>query len=191
MAIIGRLHEPKGHVDLLAALATIPAERRRNLTCLVVGDGELRGLVEHEVQRLGLSEWVQLTGIRRDVPQLLAELDIFVMSSRWEGLPISLLEAMANGVACISTAVGGVPGVIKDGYNGLLVEARNTSAMASGLQQLLTDKDLRRRLGTQAKKDVLARYDVRATAAAYHAHYMAALGMPATNANANCISSGI
>lgn len=191
MAIIGRLHEPKGHVDLLAALAAIPAELRSNLSCLIVGDGELRGLVEHEIQRLGLSDWVQLTGIRRDIPQLLAELDIFVMSSRWEGLPISLLEAMANGVACVSTAVGGVPGVIRNGYNGVLVEPRNTSALATGLLQLLLDKDLRQRLGAQAKNDVFAHYDVRNTATAYHEQYMAALGIDGTNAGANDVSSGI
>lgn len=185
LAIIGRHHEPKGHIDFLNALARLdPAERAR-IACLFVGDGELRPSLESEVHRLGLSECVIFTGVRRDVPRLLGALDIFVLSSRWEGLPLSLLEAMAGGVACLATAVGGVPGVIDNGVNGILVGARDAEAMASALRKLVEDAGLRTRLGQCAREHVLRHYDIGNTARAYEALYRDALGMESAEAIAH------
>jgi glycosyltransferase involved in cell wall biosynthesis len=178
LAVIGRLHPQKAHHELLQVFAGLEPETRAKFVCLIVGDGELRQSLEEESARLGLSGQVIFTGLRRDVPRLLSALDLFVMSSRWEGLPIALLEAMACGVTPLSTAVGGVPDVIENGVNGMLVEAGDGSAMAAKLRLLIDDDDLRLRLGRKAQEDVLRRYDVLRTAEAYDALYRDALGLP-------------
>lgn len=177
LAVIGRLHPQKAHLDLLQVFASLEPEIRKKFACLIVGDGDLRQMLEEETARLGLQDQVIFTGLRRDVPRLLCALDLFVMSSRWEGLPIALLEAMACGVAPLSTAVGGVPDVIEDGVNGILVAVGDASAMATNLTALIEDSALRLRLGRQAQADVLRRYDVLRTAEAYDALYREALGI--------------
>jgi glycosyltransferase involved in cell wall biosynthesis len=176
IAIVGRLSPAKAHQDLFLAFARIAPEIRRKFVCLVVGEGDLRSLLEAEVKRLDLDDNVIFTGLRRDVPRLLKTIDLFVMSSRWEGLPIALLEAMACGVAPLSTSVGGIPGVIEDGVNGALVESGDIAAMAEQLERLIASPELRTRLGARAKEDVLRCYDVQRTAEAYDALYFAALG---------------
>ena len=95
---------------------------------------------------------VHFTGMRDDVYELLAGFDIFALSSRYEGLPIALLEAMATGVACVATSVGGVPEVIVDGREGRLVPAGDTAGFASALEEVLTDESMRRALGRAARE---------------------------------------
>ena len=90
--------------------------------------------------------------MRDDVYELLAGFDIFALSSRYEGLPIALLEAMATGVACVATSVGGVPEVIVDGREGRLVPAGDTAGFASALEEVLTDESMRRALGRAARE---------------------------------------
>jgi glycosyltransferase involved in cell wall biosynthesis len=177
IGIVGRLHPQKAHQDLFAALARLDGATLDKLVCLVIGDGDLRQTLEAEVRRLNLTGRVVFTGLRRDVPRLMNALDLFVMSSHWEGLPIAMLEAMACAVPPLSTAVGGVPDVIEDGVNGVLVKAGDVPALTVQIQRLVADADLRSRLGAKAKEDVLRRYDVVRTAEAYDALYCAALGL--------------
>jgi glycosyltransferase involved in cell wall biosynthesis len=99
---------------------------------------------------LGLDDHVILTGARRDVPDLLPAFDVFALSSRFEGLPIALLEAMASGVACVATTVGGVTEVLTDGGDGLLVGPGDPSALAAAIVALLGDPDRRDELGRVA-----------------------------------------
>jgi glycosyltransferase involved in cell wall biosynthesis len=118
---------------------------------------------------------VRFLGQRSDVPRLLAALDIVAMPSRWEGLPMALLEAMAMSRAIVATRVAGIPEVIRDGENGLLVPPADPPALAAALDRLLGGGELRARLGRNALETLRRRYDVARTAREYEALYRAAL----------------
>ncbi|OYV30117.1 MAG: group 1 glycosyl transferase, partial [Thiomonas sp. 20-64-5] len=178
IGVVGRLHEQKAHGDLFRALALLPQARSGKLTCLVVGTGDLLAPLTQQVKELGLENGVIFTGMRKDVPRLVAALDVFVMSSHWEGLPIALLEAMASSKAVLCTRVGGIPDVVIDGENGLLVDAGDVPRFAQQLGSLLEDATLRQRLGQRARETVIARFDVSRTAAAYNQLHSQALGLP-------------
>ncbi|MGC9184620.1 MAG: glycosyltransferase [Thiomonas sp.] len=178
IGVVGRLHEQKAHGDLFRALALLPQARAGQLNCLVVGTGDLLDPLKQQVKELGLEQCVIFTGMRKDVPRLVAALDAFVMSSHWEGLPIALLEAMASSKAVLCTRVGGIPDVVIDGDNGLLVDAGDVPHFAQQLDRLLQDATLRQRLGQRARETVIARFDVSRTAAAYNQLHSQALGLP-------------
>ncbi|MGC9162608.1 MAG: glycosyltransferase [Thiomonas sp.] len=178
IGVVGRLHAQKAHADLFRALALLPQARAGELACLVIGTGDLLAPLTQQVRELGLDRCVRFTGMRQDIPRLVAALDVFVMSSHWEGLPIALLEAMASARAVLCTRVGGIPDVVVDGDNGLLVDAQDPPALAQGLDRLLQDAALRRRLGQRARETVMARFDVSRTAAAYNQLHSQALGLP-------------
>ena len=111
---------------------------------------EVRKLAES----LGLAGEVHFLGQRRDVPDLLNAMDIFVLPSYSEGLSLALLEAMAAGLPVIATAVGGLPEVVTDGDNGLLIPPRDAAALAGALERLLADPALAQRLGANAREHV-------------------------------------
>jgi glycosyltransferase involved in cell wall biosynthesis len=175
LAVVGRLHPQKGHADLLPILANLRKRSNAHFKCLFVGDGDLRGKLQARVTELGLSDVVVFTGLRSDVPRLLAGIDILVMPSRWEGLPIALLEAMACSKPAVATAVGGVPDVIQDCINGRLVNAGDAAALQQALLDMLESEADRRRLGERARIDVLERHDVARTASGYDTLYRRAL----------------
>lgn len=97
---VGRFHEAKNHMFLLNIFAKV-LEKRSDAMLLLVGDGELRSEIEYKIQELGIENQVVLTGSREDVPQLLQAMDIFVFPSRWEGLPVTVVEAQAAGLPCL------------------------------------------------------------------------------------------
>ncbi len=178
IGVIGRLHPAKGHTDLFAAMVRL-RETGLKPTCLVIGSGDSRAQLEEECRQLGLADQVVFTGQRSDVPRLLAAIDVLAMPSRWEGLPIVLLEAMAMSRAIVATRVSGIPEVIHHDDSGLLVSAANPSELADALRRVLTDPSLRERLGRRALETVRQRFDVAQTARAYEALYLAALHLPA------------
>jgi glycosyltransferase involved in cell wall biosynthesis len=156
---VGRLTRQKGYTHLLAALSQIPATRRP-LT-LLVGEGEERQLLERQAIELGLAFDVRFLGNRRDVPDLLAAADVFVLSSIWEGLSLALLEAMAAGLPAVVTSVGGNVEVIEDGRSGLIVPPSDEPALAAALVTML-DQPLRRtEMGEGARKRFHARFSLR------------------------------
>jgi glycosyltransferase involved in cell wall biosynthesis len=176
LTVIGRLHPAKGHARLVGALARLKAWGV-DCHCLFVGDGELRVELERQVRGAGLDRVITFTGQRNDIPRLLAATDVLVVPSRWEGLPIVLLEGMAMGCAVVATAVGGIPGVITHGRDGVLVSPGDVAELAAALKRLVGDDSLRVRLGRAAQETVRSRYSVARTAAAYEALYHAALGL--------------
>ncbi|MBF0511869.1 MAG: glycosyltransferase, partial [Candidatus Omnitrophica bacterium] len=121
IAIVGRLSPEKGHEVLLKAMAQV-IKKCPNVKLLVVGDGPMRNELEEQIQNLNLSHHVILTGIINDMPDIYGICDILVNASYTEGLPMSILEAMACKVAVVATHVGAVPEVIESGKNGLLIE---------------------------------------------------------------------
>jgi glycosyltransferase involved in cell wall biosynthesis len=155
---VGRLAAPKDPVTLLRALATVAPSP---FTALLVGEGPDRPAVETEIRALGLTDSVELAGERRDVPALLATGDVFVLSSRSEGAPISILEAMAAGLPVVASDVGGVGELVLDGETGLLVPPGDPARLAEALQRLLRDPALRRRLGAAGHARARERFDLR------------------------------
>jgi glycosyltransferase involved in cell wall biosynthesis len=156
---VGRLSEQKGHRYLIEAAAqlapSVPAAR-----FLIVGDGDLMAPLKEQAARLGLAGRVLFTGHRTDIPAMLGACDVFCISSTYEGTPLALFEAMAAAKAIVSTAVDGCREVLEDGRTGLLVPARDSSALAAALTRVLTDQALRQALATNARAASL-RYDIR------------------------------
>lgn len=118
---------------------------------LLVGDGVLGKRIEKLISKFNLEEKVVLTGWRDDIPRILSAIDVFVLTSLWEGLPISALEAMAASLPVIITDTGGVREIVFEGKTGFLVSCGDVNAMAGKLICLLRDKDLRRWIGQNAK----------------------------------------
>jgi len=156
---VGRLAAPKDTLTLVRALAALGPMR---FSALVVGDGPDRPELEAEIRSLDLSGAVELAGSRADVPDLLAAADVFVLSSRSEGAPFSILEAMAAGLPVVATDVGGVGELVADGETGLLVPADDPDRLAEALRSLLADGALRRRLGAAGLARARERFDLRA-----------------------------
>jgi glycosyltransferase involved in cell wall biosynthesis len=154
---VGRLKAPKDFLTLIRALAALP---NHAFEAMIVGDGPERDAVEAEIRRLELQGPVRLAGERSDVPELLAESDVFVLSSRSEGLPVSVLEAMAAELPVVATDVGGLAELVVDGETGILVPPGDEAALTEALGRLVEDRDLRRRLGTAGRARAESSFDL-------------------------------
>jgi len=150
---VGRLEGQKSPLDLLAAFVPVAGERPE--THLVyVGEGSWRGELEASIARAGLSGRVHLTGLRRDVPELMRAFDVFALASRWEGLPRVFPQAMAAGLPIVATRVDGAPDAVTPGENGWLVDVGDMAAMARCLRALACDPAMARRMGAAGRARV-------------------------------------
>jgi len=153
IGLVGRLdHWGKGHKELFEAMAIL--KERHPVHALIVGGGRRIDEIKALAASLGLAGEVHFLGTRRDVPDLLNAMDIFVLPSYSEGVSLALLEAMAAGLPVIATAVGGLPEVVTDGENGLLIPPRDAEALATALARLLEASDFAKKLGQNARKHV-------------------------------------
>jgi glycosyltransferase involved in cell wall biosynthesis len=143
---VTRLSDQKAPLDFVAAAGTV-AERRPDVHFVVVGDGPLRDDVEAEIAARHLSGSIHVTGLRRDVPDLMHSFDVFALSSLWEGLPRVLPQAMAAGLPIVATAVDGNAEAVTDGVNGFLTPPADPEAFADALLRLLDDPELAREFG--------------------------------------------
>jgi glycosyltransferase involved in cell wall biosynthesis len=157
MATVGRLTAIKQHEVLLAAARAV-ADVRPAIVVLIAGDGERREELEALTRRLQLQEHVRFLGWRRDLPTLYAATDVFVLTSRNEGTPVALIEAMASGVPGVSSDVGGVADVIPDADLGIRVRDGDPTGIAAAVNTVLDDDERRTRMGQRARAHVLARY---------------------------------
>ncbi len=132
---------------------------------LLVGDGLLRKDIEKLIYMHNLQTRVILTGWRQDIPGILSAIDVFVLTSLWEGLPISVLEAMASAKPVIVTHTGGVCEVLAEGKGGFIVSARDTGAMTDKLVSLLEDETLRKQMGQNARAALPASFSLENMAA--------------------------
>jgi glycosyltransferase involved in cell wall biosynthesis len=156
---IGNLKPQKNAGDFVAAAAKA-AERVPEARFVFIGDGPERRALEARAFALGLDGKLRFLGWRRDAAQWLAASDVFALTSLWEGLPRALVEAMRTGLPAVCYATDGVVDVLRDGENGFLVPAGDVSAFADRLVQLLTDADLRRRLGAAAAASIGPEFDI-------------------------------
>jgi glycosyltransferase involved in cell wall biosynthesis len=155
--IIARLTEQKGHRFLFQAMTT-PA--LADLQLIVVGDGEMREALKADVRDLGITSRVHFLGARRDLGDLLAAMDVFVMPSLWEGLPLSMILAMGAAMPVVATAVAGIPEIVVDRETGWLVPAGNSLALAAALAEVFADRARAARVGKAARDFVLPRFGV-------------------------------
>jgi glycosyltransferase involved in cell wall biosynthesis len=140
---------PLGLNHLLAAAACVPGA-----VFVLAGDGPQRGALEAESRRLGIAERVVFLGHREDVPALLSCCDLFVLPSLFEGLPVSVLEAMAAARPVIATAIGGTDEAVVHGKTGLLVPPGDSAALATSIQLLLADRAMADRLAQAGRARV-------------------------------------
>ena len=154
LTVVAQWIERKGLQYLIEALAQLPSSLREKVRLRLCGGGGYEGELRRRVREAGLDEQVEFAGLIAydEIPRQLRQSDVFVLPSLQEGLPLSLLEAMACGLPVAVTAVGGIPGVVKDGENGLLVPAADPVALREALVRLLTDPALRRNLGAAARR---------------------------------------
>lgn len=147
---VARLDVQKGIDYLLQALARLRGSGVP-VRLALVGGGPLRQRLERRARVLGIAGAVVFAGEVPDVVPWLAAFDVFALPSLWEGMPLALGEAMAAGLPVVATAVSGTPEMVKDGENGLLVPPRDPVALAEALRRLVTDEELARRLGAEAR----------------------------------------
>lgn len=150
---VGRLSPVKGHAHFLRA-ARLILERQPGARFLIVGDGPLRPQLESSARQLGIDRACVFSGSRTDIYDLMAAMDVFVLPSLDEGIPMALLEAMAVGVPVVATAVGGVPEVVAHRATGLLVRSGDERALAEACLELARDVEWARTLGDRARRRV-------------------------------------
>ncbi|HTA43050.1 MAG TPA: glycosyltransferase family 4 protein [Bryobacteraceae bacterium] len=148
VAMVARFTEFKDHETLVRAFATLNTPARLQL----IGDGPTRKATERLVAELGIQDRVDFPGDRNDVPRLLCHADVFVLASKLDNLPISILEAMRAGLPVIASDVGGISELVTNGETGLLVPPFSVAPMAGALAELLSDKRKRMRFGRSGRK---------------------------------------
>jgi len=155
---IARLAPQKGVAYFIEAAAMLVKDYQVNF--VIIGDGPLRRRLEAEAAERGLGQRVFFAGERRDIPEILSALDLFVLPSVTEGFPLTLLEAMAAGKPVVATTAGGIPEAVVDQRTGLLVPPRDAQALAWAIATLLVDRNQAARFGLAGRERVLERFTV-------------------------------
>jgi len=151
--VLGRLVPVKDHATLLSALAGVP-----HLHLAVLGDGELRQALEASARQLGVADRVHFTGWWADVPAALADMDMVVLSSRNEGTPVALIEALAAARPVVATAVGGVGHVVQDGQTGWLCPPGDPSKLAELMARVMAQPAESGRMAAEGRRRVAQRF---------------------------------
>jgi len=157
LSYTGRLRPEKGHQYLLEAIFEIK-DQYTNIVLLLIGDGVLRSDLEALTRQLNIENKVRFLGDRKDIPELLSATDIYVHPSVVEGFGISIIEAMAAGLPVIATNVGGIPEIITNGENGILVPPENPQALAEAISDLIEHPDKRKALAENGKQRVVTNF---------------------------------
>ena len=157
VSVIGRLSAEKGQANFLRAFEQV-ARQRPDVRALIVGDGPDRNDLQRLTQDLGLGSRVIFTGYQRDVRKYYEATSVLVVPSKSEGMPNVVLEAMVFGVPIVSTRVGGVPEIIQDGKNGLLVPPQDPVKLTEAVLEVIADTTLAQRLARTAREETLAKF---------------------------------
>jgi glycosyltransferase involved in cell wall biosynthesis len=171
---VGSLYPVKGHLDLIRATPEI-LKHHPMMHVIILGRGPLRDALEAEADALGIRDRIHLLGHRDDVNDWLGAMDVFTMPSRSEGLPLSLLEAMAAGVPPVATEVGGMVEVVRDGESGFLIPPGSVPALADRVSFVLGNASLAAKMGAAARDRIRDRFTVNRMAAEYRDVYRRAV----------------
>ncbi len=167
---VARLDTIKDHHTALTAIKQT-AVSAPYIRLLIVGDGPQRGAIERCIREQSLTDRVSVLGMRNDVPRLLAASDVFLLTSVSEGIPVTVLEAMAAGVPVVATAVGGLPELIRNEDSGLLAPAGDASGLANALLRLALRPALRSQFAGVARRRALTEFSAQAMLVQYAALY--------------------
>jgi len=159
VGMVARLHKHKDHETLLYAMSDI-IKNGIEATLVLVGDGPEKENLQKLSKKLAISNNVVFTGHRRDIPELTASFDVAVLSSKTEGSPVSLFEAMAMGKPVVATSTGGTVDIVSDGVNGFLVPPCDTISLKKAIVKILKDENLAYRFGTMGKRIVEEKFSV-------------------------------
>lgn len=155
VGIVGTIDgERKDHLTFFQAMHVLDQQYGQQVQILCVGTGPMLQQVRDLVHKLGLEERTVFTGIREDVPEIMRGLDVLVSSSRWEGMPNVIMEAMAAGRPVVATAVGGTPELVKHGETGFLVPPGNPSALAAAVLRVLEHPNLAFQMGQAGRRRI-------------------------------------
>jgi len=167
---VARFAPQKNHSLLLNSFAQGPASNP-NAHLVLVGEGILHERLVAQAKNLGLTRQVHFLGLRTDIPEVLGAADVFVLSSDFEGNPLSVMEAMAAGLPIVSTGVGGVPDLMESGKEGILVQPGDVQGLSDSMTFLLQNRELRKCLGTAAARRAKEHFDVPVMVRAYEKIY--------------------
>lgn len=153
IGIVGSLYPVKGHRHLFDAFRSV-LKLQPKTKLLVVGQGDLEPSLKQQAFDLGIDHAVSFLGLRNDVPNILAALDLFVLPSLSEGLSVALLEAMSTGVPVVASRVGGNPEIVQDGQTGLLVSPENAQELADRILEMITHREKAKLFGERGRERV-------------------------------------
>lgn len=160
IGLAGRLMEQKGHKTFLHAFQKVLNEFP-NVYAVIAGEGPLAGELQGLAEKLKINNNLSFVGFRKDLSEFLSQLDLFVMPSLWEGMPIALINAAACEIPIIATSVGGIPEFIKDNINGHLVTSGDPEALSQKIILALKQLNKAREMAKVARQDALNRYSIR------------------------------
>lgn len=163
---VGRLNEAKDHLTLLRTMKLLVQEGHK-IYLVLIGDGELRKTIEAEIIHLGLTGNVRLLGSMANIHELLPGGDIFILSSKREGLPLAILEAMSCGLPVVATNVGAISEIVDNNVNGVLVPAGNQALLAKKIAYLLENPQWTKSLARAGRETVKKSYGLKKMAESY------------------------
>jgi glycosyltransferase involved in cell wall biosynthesis len=171
---IGRIVPAKGLEYLIDSIPHVKGEFN-NIKLLIVGEGSLVKRLREQAKEKKVYDSIIFAGRRRDIPDILSCIDVFVMPSIAEGLPNALLEAMAMAKPIIATEVGGIPEVIKNRFNGILVPPRDIRALATAIKELTGNAQVAAKMGQAARDLVLDNFSIKLIAQRWQTLYLSLL----------------
>src|SRR6266404_1056784 len=174
---VARFAPQKNHALLLKAFAEGPAPDP-TAHLILVGEGTLKEQLQDQAKNLGLARRVHFLGLRTDIPDVLGATDVFVLSSDYEGNPLSVMEAMASGLPIVSTDAGGVPTLFERGKEGFIVARGDAQALGNSMASLLRDRETRVSLGRAAARRAKQNFDVSTMVQAYEELYEKLVSLP-------------
>ena len=159
---VGRLESVKGHRYLIDAFKKIEVERQSvSFKLLIIGDGNEKADLKNYVKELNLENRIIFTGFREDIEELMAIMDIFVLSSLREGLPRVLVQAAAVGIPLVAFNVDGVPEIVKDNYNGFLVRPKDVDQLANSIIRYVDNKEIINLYGKRGREFVKGKWSIK------------------------------
>ena len=160
VGMVGRLWRQKNPTCLLRAALRVLKQTDKRVQFFFIGDGELRSELEQVISVHGLQSQIQVLGWRQDVTALLSGLDIFVLPSRWEGMPLAVLEAMASSLPVIASDISGNRDLVSHGVNGILFESDDDEQLARGIMSLMNAEGMRDEMGVTSRIRVLEHHQI-------------------------------
>jgi glycosyltransferase involved in cell wall biosynthesis len=167
---VGNLRPEKNHQNVLRAFALIAAQHP-HLNLVLCGDGDCRRDLEGLAKQLKVAERVLFLGYRLDTAEIMATFDIFCLPSKYEGMPISILEAWASGKPVVATDVAGIRDLIVNGENGILVSPNNPGKLAKGIMMVLKNEQLRDKIRINGSRLVSEKYGIKKMVTSYERLY--------------------